>query len=315
MTDPWVRALAPAKVNLTLQVLAKRPDGYHEIRSWMLALGLCDRVSVRATGSGRVEARVHGPAASADVPSDAENLAVRAAEALLDEARARGLVGPSTGLDLDLEKHVPSRAGLGGGSSDAAAAWIAARRALSVDVPDEVGELALARLGSDCVFFQKAHTGLGIATGRGEVVERADAPIPRWSIALVTPECGAATATVYRAVVARALPRERDPSTVRARITEPATHARRWIENDLEAAAIAAVPALAAWRSSLDRADCAHWKLCGSGSSWFGLYDTDDDAQAALRRVESDARALGLGMRLARVVRAAGHGAVLVPES
>lgn len=311
MSDSWIRALAPAKVNLTLQVLAKRPDGYHEIRSWMLALDLCDRIAARASGSGRVTARVHGPAASADVPADESNLAVRAGTLVLEHARAQGLVGPGVGLDLELEKHVPSRAGLGGGSADAAAAWLAARAALGSDVSDALGERALARLGSDCVFFQKAHGGMGIATGRGEVVERVDAPVPRWSIALVTPACGAPTAAVY----ARALPRDRDPSTVRARITEPAMHARGWIENDLEAAAIAAIPALAAWRSSLDHAECAHWKLCGSGSSWFGLYDSEDEAEAALRRVESAARERGLGLRLARVVRAAGHGAVLVRES
>ncbi len=311
MNGPWVRALAPAKVNLTLAVLARRPDGYHEIDSWMLALDLCDRVAVRATDSGVVRGALGGPAATADVPADTGNLAVRAAEALLADARERGLVDGRRGLDLELHKSIPSRAGLGGGSSDAAAAWLAAARALGVTPPDAVAAHALARLGSDCVFFQKARTGLGIATGRGELVEVVEAPSPRWSIAILTPECGAATSAVY----ARALPRDGKRPTVRARITEPAIHARGSIENDLEAAALAAVPTLAAWRSLFDRKGCAHWRLCGSGSSWFGLYDSDDEANFDLQRLLDAAGAANLETRMARVVRAAGHGAVLEPES
>lgn len=310
MNGPWARALAPAKVNLTLAVLAKRPDGYHDIESWMLALDLADVVRVRATGAEGVRIVVHGSAASLDVPSDDRNLAVRAARSVLDAARERGLAPGVQGLELDLEKSIPSQAGLGGGSSDAAAAWIAARAALAVDLDDAVGASVLARLGSDCVFFQKARSGMGIATGRGERIECVAGSPPRWAIALVTPECGAPTAAVY----ARALSRDPGRPTLRPRILEAASDACGSIENDLEAAALAAVPALQAWRSLLDTAGCASWRLCGSGSSWFGLYDGEAEARDALARVENLARDHGLRTRLARVVHAAGHGAVLVTE-
>lgn len=312
MNGPWARALAPAKVNLTLAVLGKRADGYHEIESWMLALDLVDVVRVRATDADGVRIVVHGPAASVDVPSDDRNLAVRAARSVLDAARERGLAPGVQGLDVDLWKSIPSQAGLGGGSSDAAAAWFAARAALELELEldDAFGESVLARLGSDCVFFQKAREGIGIASSRGERIERVAGPPPRWSIALVTPECGASTAAVY----ARALSRDPGRPTLRPRILEAASDACGSIENDLEAAALAAVPALQAWRSLLDSADCASWRLCGSGSSWFGIHDSDAEARDALARVENLARERGLGTRLARVVHAAGHGAVLVSE-
>ncbi|MCY2958651.1 MAG: 4-(cytidine 5'-diphospho)-2-C-methyl-D-erythritol kinase [Planctomycetota bacterium] len=311
MNGPWVRALAPAKVNLTLAVLGKRPDGFHEIRSWMLALSLVDVVRVRATSTGGVRIVVRGDAATPDVPLDDRNLAVRAAQAVLYEARARGLASLGAGLEIDLTKSIPSQAGLGGGSSDAAAAWVAARAALAVELDDACAEAALARLGSDCVFFQKAHRGIGIATGRGERIEALSRPLPRWSIALVTPACGAPTAAVY----ARALPRDAERPTLPPRITEAASDACGSIENDLEAAAIAAVPVLGTWRALLDELGLRDWRLCGSGSSWFGIHDSDAEAHAALLRVENAARDRGLRLRLARVVRAAGHGAVLAPES
>jgi len=309
VNGPWVRALAPAKVNLTLAVLAKRPDGFHDIESWMLALDLVDVVRVRAVDSGAVRLTVRGEAATPDVPLDERNLAVRAARSLLDVARERGRA--VRGLEIDLWKSIPSQAGLGGGSSDAAATWLAARAALIPDLPDEVGESALARLGSDCVFFQKAREGLGIATGRGERIERVEGPIPSWSIALVTPDCGAPTAAVY----ARALPRDRARPTLRPRITEAASDACGSIENDLEAAALAAIPALGAWRSLLDHVGLAAWRQCGSGSSWFGIHDSDAEARTALELVERGARDRGLRTRLARVVHASGHGAVLAPKN
>lgn len=307
---PWFEALAPAKVNLTLAVLGKRADGYHDLHSWMLALDLRDRVRVRTSGEPGVSIAVRGPAASADVPLDERNLAVRAARAALDLATARGRPIDAGGLAIELEKHVPSQAGLGGGSSDAAAAWLASAAALGLRASDDDAESALARLGSDCVFFQKAREGLGIATGRGERIERVRAPIPRWSIALVTPAVGAPTAAVY----ARALPREMRKPTLRPRLAESASDASGSIDNDLEAAALAAVPPLRAWRSLLDDVGLGAWRLCGSGSSWFGIHDSDDAARAALARVENSARERALDVRLARVAHAAGHGASLAKE-
>ena len=85
--EGWVHAFAPAKVNPWLAVLGKRPDGFHEVHTAMLALDLGDTVSARLSDTGRVEARIRGPFASADIPTDGKNLAVRTAQAALEQAR------------------------------------------------------------------------------------------------------------------------------------------------------------------------------------------------------------------------------------
>lgn len=315
MSGTWVRALAPAKVNLTLEVLGQRADGYHEVRSWMLAVDLCDEVLARATSDGTVRLNVAGPAASADVPADGRNLAFRAAELVLASARSAGVVAPRVGIELRLEKRIPSQSGLGGGSSDAAAAWLAARAVLvpagSPALPRAAARAHLAQLGSDCVFFLDAISGLGIATGRGEIVEPVEDGLPAWWIGLAVPDFGVSTSAVYARVLSRTARRP----TLRPDNTEPAAHARGSLHNELEFAAIAAMPALQAWRSVLDASGCAHWRLSGSGSSWFGIHDSEREARESLARLDRAARDRGLGFRLAQVVRPAGHGARLDRES
>ena len=116
-----VTLLAPAKINPWLAVGARRPDGYHEVDTCLCALELCDRLVIERTTTGRLELELSGPAATPDVPANRENLALRALERALALVRAREAVGERDGVALQLEKHVPSRAGLGGGSSDAAA--------------------------------------------------------------------------------------------------------------------------------------------------------------------------------------------------
>ncbi|NBX29826.1 hypothetical protein EBR04_05150, partial [bacterium] len=127
---------APAKLNLSLAVLARRPDGYHEIESLMVPVSLHDSLVVRAAAAPGISLRVRSAGALAtaegsvlagDVPTDGRNLVVRAAEALAAEA------GVTHGLDIDLVKEIPAGSGLGGGSSDAAAVLMAAARVWGLD--------------------------------------------------------------------------------------------------------------------------------------------------------------------------------------
>lgn len=199
MAGEWVSVAAPAKVNPFLEVLERRADGFHEVELTLLALELGDVVRARATRTGTIELRVEGPFASADIPLDARNLAWSGAAAALAVAHERG--ERAAGLELVVTKNVPSQAGLGGGSSDAAAALRASERALGLEVGDERACAALAKLGSDCVFFHAARrTGHARATGRGEHIEPL-APAPRdLAILVLTPDVGAPTAAVYRAL-------------------------------------------------------------------------------------------------------------------
>ena len=291
-----VRAVAPAKVNLSLEVLGRRKDGYHEIRTSALAVDLCDALEARATRTGEVRLSLAGPAASPDVPLDGTNLVHRAALAVLEEGKARRAIDPDAGVDLALEKRIPSQAGLGGGSSDAAAAWLVTAACFGLDLESPVRDRALARIGSDCVFFAAAGaTGHALCEGRGERVSARTYPAPAIRVAIVTPDVECSTAEVYRAFVPRGL------------------GARPTSANDLEDAALRAFPALAPWRRLLG--DPGRWSLSGSGSSFFALFEKGAEAEAALESVRSAARDADLALRGSWVVRPAGHGAKLLGSS
>lgn len=280
--------LAPAKVNPWLHVLARRTDGYHEVDLGLQAIDLVDHLHVRlddvqfadrtAQGGLRIAFDVRGPAATDDVPRDASNLAHRAAQELLAASAP-----PCSGtLHLTLDKHIPSRAGLGGGSSDAAAARVAVERVLAwlggQPGDREARAAALAALGSDTVFFGVS-PGPARATGRGEVLEpmRADDPAfaPGARLLVVTPALECPTGAVF-AAWAQGAPAAR---------------------NALQAAAERAVPGLADTAAALAAALPGDWLLAGSGSSYVLALAPDVDgstALAAARAAVPDARHIGL---------------------
>lgn len=268
---------APAKINLGLEILGRRGDGYHEIDTTLVALDLRDELAVarRADGQG-VTLALTGPAASPDVPRDATNLVVRAAAGVLELARETNCVPRRTGLDLELEKRIPSQAGLGGGSSDAAAAALGA--ALVLALPDRVpgweallGEL-LAGLGSDARFFFEARaTGAARALGRGERVEPIALEASERRFVVVVPAIHCPTARVYRALDSMAPSRLRSPLDPARHLALPLEEARGKLFNRLEPAALLAVPALAGFLEGLRREIDAAFTLAGSGSAAFAL--------------------------------------------
>lgn len=293
MREPRVwSGLAPAKVNLGLKVGLRRADGFHEVRTRLLALDLGDRVRVALHRGEADELELEGPF-SAGLPTGPENLALRAA------AGARESLGDRLPekLAIRLEKNVPSEAGLAGGSSDAAAVIFGAYRLAGED-PGGASALEVAgAIGSDVTFFlSAAATGLGLATGRGEQV-RAEALGQSLWVALLTPEAGASTAAVYGALGPRS-DFEPLPTGAFDAFAEGA------IENDLEAAAVRTIPELAEVRARLDACGLEKWRLSGSGASFFGLYRDGADAARGLQA----ARACAGTSRLARVSRSSGHG-------
>lgn len=300
-----VAVLAPAKVNLWLEVLGRRDDGFHEISTWMLTVNLCDRIEARRSDEAGVRLEVRGEGVTSDIPSGRANLAWKGAEEvlrLLDPARG--------GVDLVLQKRIPSQAGLGGGSSDAAAAWVAASAALGVDLGAEAARSRLGGLGSDCVFFFEARgTGSGHCSGRGERVLAARAPPRDWWLAVATPEIVCPTARVYAAL--QGFPKdERSAPELPAGWTEmAASEVRPFVFNRLEAAAMKAVPQLRSWRETLESHERGLWHLSGSGSSYFALCDSRPEAEAVLERLQNRCRAAGIRLRGAWVLAPAGHGA------
>ena len=154
---------AYAKVNLTLQVGSRRPDGYHAVMSVMQRISLWDTVTVER-GTGRDTLLCSVPVTE----NVDDNLCMKAARAFFAETGTK-----SDGVTITLEKHIPVQAGLGGGSSDAAAVLRALRTLYAPDISDGRLETLAARLGSDVPFFIRGGTQL--ATGRGEVVS----PLPQ----------------------------------------------------------------------------------------------------------------------------------------
>jgi len=302
-----VSTRAPAKLNLSLAVLARRADGFHEIESLMVPVTLADtlRVQVSEVPGIRLRVRFGGrlatPAGSAlahDVPTDATNLVVRAAQALAVEAGlARSSDSPCTpGLDIDLVKRIPSGSGLGGGSSDAAAVLMAATRAWGLDISSDRLAAIGARIGSDVpVFFAG---GAAIAGGRGERIETV-AGVPPLHAVIARPLAGLSTAAVY----ARCTPdasRRGD-----ARRLAAALAAGRFrgsmplMHNSLEEPARSMCAEVARLLDHFSRAGAAHPMLTGSGSACFALMRSATEARRVASRLEAAGWPGVFGVRLA----------------
>ena len=314
-----VRVLAPCKINPTLVVIERRADGFHELELSYLALDLCDRVTLkRATGQAGA-LRVAGPFASDDIPSDARNLARRALTSVLDIARDEGRCAVGDDFELELLKHIPSQAGLGGGSCDAAAAALGAATALGSLPNDPRVQRALSELGSDCAFFLAARgTGHAGGRGRGEQIEVLPALRAKLCVALIAPRIAASTQAVYRSLGDLGDASERRSRAARAqRAWSTATtleSLRAALVNDLEQAALRAYPELSRWRKLLDEKNCAHFRLAGSGSSFFGFFSDADQARSALAMLLEAAAGLELAVRGSWVALPAGHGARVLAD-
>ena len=175
---------APAKINLTLDVLGKRSDGYHEVEMIMTTVDLADRIGLEPTMDGSIRIK------SADrfVPDDHRNLAYQAAKLLKDT------YGINEGVSITLEKKIPVAAGLAGGSSDAAATLKGLNELWNLNLSvDELAEHG-AKIGSDVSFC--VYGGTALATGRGEQIRELPAPPNCW-IVLAKPSIGVSTADVY----------------------------------------------------------------------------------------------------------------------
>lgn len=270
---------APAKLNLSLAVLARRPDGYHEIESLMVPVSLADTLTVRPAAdrgirlavrfAGRL-ARPEAKALARDVPADDTNLVVRAARLLAEAA------GETRGLEIELVKEIPSGAGLGGGSSDAAAALLAAARAWGIDWPRErLGELA-ARLGSDVPFFLVG--GPAIATGRGERLEPV-AGLPPLFAVIACPAAGLSTPAVYARCTPAASERGSAGRLACALAAGDTAAARSAMHNALEAPARELSPEVGRLLEALAAAGAERPMLTGSGSACFALSPRPGDAE------------------------------------
>jgi len=272
-----VRTIAPAKINWSLEVLRIRPDGYHEVRSVVQTLALHDSVTVEAA-PGNVSIEVCGPTAdliAGLAPED--NLAWRAAVALRTRLRAQ------RGARIVLEKHIPVAAGLGGGSSDAAAVLRALNVLWQAGEPDASLMRLAAKVGSDPPFFIAG--GTAMVSGRGERVEPLpDAVAP--SIMLAIPPAGERnekTAAMYDALT----PDEFSEGDVSIGVRE-AVEAGRMLTDDMLANVFERVTSRLQRETELAmealRAQGYAPHLAGAGPSFFLLYAGGADAADEIAR-------------------------------
>ena len=253
---------AHAKINLALDVLDMRQDGFHNIDTVFYEIDLADRLDVAwAEKEGHIS--VHEGTA----PADSTNLAVRATK----------LLAPDCGVTIDLWKRIPAQAGLGGGSSDAAAALQAIEK-----LSGPMGNLAdvAVQLGSDVPFFLLG--GCARGTGRGEILTPIRTGI-QLHVLLVKPDIGVPTGWAYQELDAigeagKSMYAQRVNSTLEANDRDGLLQV---MGNDFERVVVKRFPEVVSLVNRLKDAGSEFAMLCGSGSAVFGVFPTRDDAQRA----------------------------------
>jgi len=283
-----LRVLAPAKINLHLEVLGLRADGFHELAMLMQSLDLADELLLAPSADGRISLRIDRD----DLPSDGSNLIVRAAELLRSRA---GL--PELGTKIELRKRIPIGAGLAGGSSDGAAALVGLNQLWGLGFAAADLHRFAAELGSDLPFCLEGGTRL--CFGRGEILEDPGlAQLPALGVLLIKdPSASVSTPWAYhRCRELRGdfyLDDEDDFEQRRAALRQgPLLAALRGerslppLRNDLQSVVEPEVESVRLGLTLLrEQADARVVAMSGSGPTLFALYDSGDQAERAAERL------------------------------
>jgi len=256
---------APAKVNLYLEVLAKRTDGYHEVATLMVAVGLYDTLELKEDATGEI----HLACDVASLTIGPDNLICRAA-ALLQQR-----TGCARGARIALTKRIPLAAGLAGGSTDAAAALAGLNLLWNLGLTQQELVPLAQELGSDVAFFFS--TPAAWCTGRGEQVAPLELGRPLWFV-LLCPDFGLSTADVYRGVVVPDRPQTGEEIRQAASAGDVEALGR-WLHNRLQPTAERLCPALADFQERLARLGPAGQAMSGSGTSIFALCRNQSEAE------------------------------------
>ncbi len=263
---------APAKINLYLKVLSKRPDGYHNILSLMQMIGIYDTLDFQEEG-----ADIQLEVKNGTVPSDGSNLVLRAARML--QKRIESTHQITRGVRITLEKKIPVSAGLGGGSSDAAATLVGLNRLWSLNLSHRALSELGGYVGSDVPFFFYGPTAW--ISGKGERVQKNCSDIGGW-IVLVYSGNPVSTASVYHHIGEEIDLTKRQETLNMDRSVRPAlddllVHP----ENDLEKVTLKAQPQLLELKRQLTGLGGKGTLMSGSGPTIFARFDRKDQAEAA----------------------------------
>ncbi|WP_313894762.1 4-(cytidine 5'-diphospho)-2-C-methyl-D-erythritol kinase [Psychrobacillus sp.] len=249
---------APAKINLTLDVLHKRPDGYHEVEMIMTTVDLSDRIGLEI----REDGQIHILSVDRFVPNDHRNLAYQAAKILKEMYRVK------SGVSITIEKHIPVAAGLAGGSSDAAATLRGLNTlwglGLSLDQLAQIG----TKIGSDVAFC--VYGGTALATGRGEKIQELPSPANCWVI-LAKPVLGVSTADIYGNLKIDQIVHPNTKQMIEAIETKNFEQMCASVGNVLEDVTLKLYPEVAGLKEQMQKFGADAVLMSGSGPTVFGL--------------------------------------------
>ncbi|WP_319521159.1 4-(cytidine 5'-diphospho)-2-C-methyl-D-erythritol kinase [uncultured Desulfosarcina sp.] len=270
---------APAKINLFLRITGRRPDGFHELVTLMCPVALYDTLTLTPENEG-----LHVVCGHPDVPEDEFNLAARAARLFVETAFPEAS-RPVSGLTIHIDKTIPVGAGLGGGSSDAAAVLTALNRHRGNPLSTPALMELAGRLGADVPFFIPG--GAALATGIGDRLEPFSR-LPTWTVLLVYPNVAVSTAWVYKNLNLRLTKDEKKLRKFhfKDRFFNVAEH----LVNDLEPVTIKAFPVIEEIKRLLLAHGAAGAMMSGSGSTVFGLFKTPGRAESAYSALRNNQR-------------------------
>ena len=263
-TDGWLFVRAHAKINLTLDVLGRRADGYHELASVMQTVTLADTLAFRSLEDRHTEFFCDVPALNMT-----ENLVYRAVQAV------RAATGCQRGVRIELRKQTPAQGGLGGGSSDAAAVLLALNRLWSLKLERDRLIALAASLGSDVPFFVLGGTAL--VEGRGERVT-ALPDLPGMWVLLLKPDVAVSTPAAFRALTPADYTDGQATARLVAAIRESGMLPLEGLVNALEERVCQDYAAVAACRAALRAAGTRYVRMSGSGPTLFALFPTLEEA-------------------------------------
>lgn len=279
MSTPSIKVPAFAKINWSLRILGRRPDGYHEIQTLLQTVSLHDELQFDLRIDDLITIACNDPS----IPIDDSNLIIRAAAVL----RKRFKV--SRGVDIRLEKRIPAKGGLGGASANAAVAMLALARLW--DLKMELHELVKigATLGADVPFFLIG--GRALATGTGtDVREIPDDNRANTHLLIVTPRATVATTDAYRALRAPTLTSTSDDSILSSSradaILRTADH--YLLHNDFEGVVFETEPEIERVKKALNDAGARGSLLAGSGSSVFGIFENEYSQGRAAKELRTE---------------------------
>lgn len=268
--------LSPAKINLRLEILSKRPDNYHEIKTIFHKITIFDKICLKRIPGNEIQLTIDDPA----IPTDNTNLAVKAANLLFS------YTGIKSGIKIDIKKIIPSGAGLGGGSSNAAITLIGLNRLLNLNISKQILTELAVKLGADVPFFL-TDSSTAYATGIGEKINSIQTPNKLWFL-VIFPGFTVSTKWAYNAINKYNLLTKSTKNNIIYNYTLDINTVKSLLYNDFELVVNKQHTEVPEIKKKLLKLGALGALLSGSGSSVFGLFQDKASAENASVSFQAD---------------------------